>query len=85
MAIVLWLFLLLTSLYHVLVTVLVYGIGIAQPETIVVLREGVRFLLLIITAIVQRKHIIPYLKRTRKLRLVFLVICALAIGVSYRQ
>ncbi len=82
MAILLWLFLLFASLYHVLVTVLVYGTGRLHPETVVILRDGIRLVLLLVFALINRRQIVPYLKRTRILRVVFIVICAVGVVVS---
>lgn len=85
MALLLWLFLLFASLYHVLVTVLVYGTGLLHPETVVILRDGIWLLILIILAVIHRKQIIPYLKRTWTLWLVFIIIAALGRVVSQRN
>lgn len=82
MALVLWLFLLLVSLYHILVTVFVYGTGLLQPEMLVIVRDGIWFLLLLVVWVTHRKQIGAYLKRTRSLWIVFFLLCIVGIIVS---
>lgn len=85
MAIALWLFLLWVSLYHVIVTVLVYGLWIMEPETIVVIREGVWFVIVMLALLFNYKRIGSYIRATRKIWLIFIVMCAAAVTVSYIQ
>lgn len=83
MALVLWLFLLFTSLYHVLVTVLVYGVWLSHPEVLVIIRDGLWLLFFLVLVVVHRKIVFSYLLRTWKLWWVFIVLSILGVGISY--
>lgn len=81
----LWIFLLLASLYHVLVTLLVYGLWWVQPEVLVVIRDLLWFFIFGVTILVYRKYFLSYLRRTRKLRVVFILLGLFGLVVSYFQ
>lgn len=83
MALVLWFFFLLTSLYHVLVTVVVYGWGWHQPEFLVIVRDGLWFVLFAVALIVYRKKIRVYLQHTWYLWLLFFILAAVSYAISF--
>lgn len=85
MTAVLWIFLLFTSLYHVVVTLLVYGLGWLQPEILVIVRDLSWFLIFFVTLVVYRKYFLSYVRRTRKLRVVFIVLSLFSLVISFLQ
>lgn len=85
MALLLWLFLLFTSLYHVIVTVLIYGLWWHHPEILVVLRDGFRIVFFLLMLVVHRASLVAYIKRTWLMWLVFLVLCGVGVFVSLWQ
>lgn len=82
MPLLLWLFLLGTSLYHVLVTVVVYGMWRSHAEVLVIIRDGLWLLFFLVSCVIHRKLIVAYLQRTWYLRLVFIALWTLGVVVS---
>lgn len=79
-------FLLSFLLYHILVTVLGYGIlGWNMPQNFALLRDGLWILLLIIYFFVQIKSLPIYWKKWKNLRYVFFGLLGISLFFSYIQ
>ncbi|MCX6823094.1 MAG: hypothetical protein NTX91_03835 [candidate division SR1 bacterium] len=77
-------FLILIVLYHVLITVIQYGIfGGAHPNLPAILRDGIRFVFVVCIIIFYTKEFGSYLKKRKRPWICLIVLAAFSVGVSY--
>lgn len=77
-------FLIVIALYHILVTVIQYGIfGWAHPELPAILRDGIRLVFVVWAMLLYVKDITSYLKKWKRPRICLLILIVFSIGVSY--
>ena len=76
-------FLALASLYHIIVTVVVYGIGRHHPEYIVLVRDGLRLIFCLLVAVRYRHLVRQYLRNTWLLWFAFLALVLGSVSLSY--
>lgn len=69
-------------MYHIIVTVLVYGMGRHHPELIVLVRDGLRLIFCLILAVRYRHLLRQYFIDTWGLWIVFLLLLAWSLGLS---
>lgn len=77
-------FLIVIVLYHILITVVQYGIfGWAHPELPAILRDGIRALFVVCVIILYAKHIKEYLSKRKRPRICLIILVVFSVGVSY--
>jgi len=77
-------FLIFIILYHVLITIIQYGIfGWAHPDAPAILRDAVWFLFILWTIITYSKHLKSYLKARKRPWITFIILIVFSVGISY--
>ncbi len=77
-------FLIVIVLYHILITVIQYGIfGWAHPELPAILRDGIRFLFIFCVVLFYVKDLKSYLKQRKRPRICLIILVIFSVGVSY--
>lgn len=77
-------FLILIVLYHMLITVVQYGIfGWAYPELPAILRDGIRALFILCGIICYARQLKEYIQKRKRPRICLIILVVFSVGVSY--
>ena len=77
-------FLIIIVLYHMLITVVQYGIfGWAHPELPAILRDGIRALFIVCGILCYTKELKSYFNKRKRPRICLIILVVFSVGVSY--